>query len=72
MMPFGSEGGSHSITTVRPDVDVSLGADKPRGPVKSSQKKMIYGRCKITTANVVKYSLELRRRSSVCFKRSLI
>ena len=31
-MPFGIVGGSHSITTVLPDVDESLGADKPRGP----------------------------------------
>ena len=43
MMPLGSEGGSHSITTVRPDVDDSLGADKPRGPVKPLQKSFTGG-----------------------------
>lgn len=39
MMPFGSEGGSHSTTTVLPDVDDSLGGDKRRGPAKSVQKQ---------------------------------
>lgn len=39
MMPFGIVGGSHSISTVLPDVDDSLGADKPRGPVSHYKTK---------------------------------
>lgn len=37
MTPLGTEGGFHSITTVLPDRDDSLGADKPCGPIKTLQ-----------------------------------